>query len=286
MRQDFAVFILTHGRSDNQLTLKTLKRQGYSGRWYLIIDNEDNQQEEYISRYGADHVIVFDKETEVKKTDTMDNFNEHRAVVYARNFCYQAAKSLGVKYFLMCDDDFTAILYRYADGEMLLNKKPSGKSIEAVFQAMVDFIRNTGASMAAFAQGGDLIGGVNSKRFQQKFLRKAINSMFCNVENPVEFRGTMDEDLTAYTTLGSRGALFFTYVPMIVNQMPPQSMEGGMTDAYKESGKYTQAFYPVMSMPSSIKICFVPKSVDKIRPQVNWETCIPKIIHERWRKEG
>ena len=72
MRQDFAVFILTHGRSDNQLTLKTLKRQGYSGRWYLIIDNEDNQQEEYISRYGADHVIVFDKETEVKKTDTMD----------------------------------------------------------------------------------------------------------------------------------------------------------------------------------------------------------------------
>ena len=83
MREHFAVFILTHGRAKNQLTLKSLQRQGYSGRWYLIIDNEDDQQAEYISRYGADHVIVFDKVEEIARTDTMDNFAEHRAVVYA-----------------------------------------------------------------------------------------------------------------------------------------------------------------------------------------------------------
>ena len=32
MRDNFAVFILTHGRASNVVTLKTLKRQGYSGR--------------------------------------------------------------------------------------------------------------------------------------------------------------------------------------------------------------------------------------------------------------
>ena len=286
MREDFAVFILTHGRAKNQLTLKSLQRQGYSGRWYLIIDNEDDQQAEYISRYGADHVIVFDKVEEIARTDTMDNFAEHRAADKARNTCYRIAKDMGIKYFLMCDDDFTGINYRYIEKDKLASKKPENGMLDAIFQAMIDFIRDTGTSMAAFAQGGDLIGGVNSNRFHKRFLRKAINSMFCKTENPIEFKGTMDEDFTAYTTLGSRGVLFFTYVPIVVNQMPPQSMAGGMTEAYNESGKYLQAFYPVMSMPSCMKICFVPKSVDKIKPKVSWEMCIPKIIDEKWRKQA
>ena len=109
--------------------------------------------------------------------------------------------------------------------------------------------------------------------------------MFCKTENPVEFKGTMDEDFTTYTTLGSRGVLFFTFVPCNTTQMPPQSMSGGMTEAYNESGKYLQAFYPVMSMPSCLKISFVPKSVDKIKPLLDWEACIPKIIDEKNRKE-
>ena len=38
MRDDFAVFILTHGRAKQQKTVKTLKRCGYTGRLYLIVD--------------------------------------------------------------------------------------------------------------------------------------------------------------------------------------------------------------------------------------------------------
>ena len=38
--EDFAVFILTHGRADNVKTYKTLKRFGYTGKIYIIIDNE------------------------------------------------------------------------------------------------------------------------------------------------------------------------------------------------------------------------------------------------------
>ncbi len=40
---DFAVFILTHGRPDTIRTLDTLKRGNYTGKWYLVIDNEDKQ---------------------------------------------------------------------------------------------------------------------------------------------------------------------------------------------------------------------------------------------------
>ena len=46
MRDSFAVFILTHGRADNVVTMKTLKKGGYTGRWYMIIDNEDEQKDD------------------------------------------------------------------------------------------------------------------------------------------------------------------------------------------------------------------------------------------------
>ena len=47
MKNKFAVFILTHGRANNVITYATLKKQGYTGKIYLMIDDEDKQAEEY-----------------------------------------------------------------------------------------------------------------------------------------------------------------------------------------------------------------------------------------------
>ena len=59
MRNDFAIFILTHGRPDTQLTLKTLLACGYTGRWYLVLDDQDDTIQKYIDNFGADRIIVF-----------------------------------------------------------------------------------------------------------------------------------------------------------------------------------------------------------------------------------
>ena len=99
MRDDFAVFILTHGRADNVVTARTLAAQGYTGRTYIVIDNEDDQEAKYREIYG-DKVLQFDK-LEVSKTfDTMDISDDRRTIVYARNACFDLAESVGVKYFL------------------------------------------------------------------------------------------------------------------------------------------------------------------------------------------
>lgn len=47
MRDDFCVFILTHGRANNVITMDTLKKCGYTGKCYIVIDNEDDQEAEY-----------------------------------------------------------------------------------------------------------------------------------------------------------------------------------------------------------------------------------------------
>lgn len=71
LRDDFAVFILTHGRADNVVTADTLKRQKYSGKVYFIIDNEDDEAELYREKFGAENVIMFDKAAAVARADTM-----------------------------------------------------------------------------------------------------------------------------------------------------------------------------------------------------------------------
>lgn len=283
MRDDFAVFILTHGRADNVVTLKALQKGGYTGKIYFIIDDEDDQKDLYIKNFGEDHVIVFDKQAAYNRTDTMDNFNDHRAIIYARNETWRIAKNLGLKYFLQLDDDYKSIDYRYADGKALRYKVV--KDFDRIFEDMIDFLEVSGADTVAFAQGGDFIGGLRGGNFHKGLLRKAMNSFFCRTDRPIQFRGTMNEDVVTYTTMSSRGHLFFSFTSFAVIQLPTQSLKGGMTDAYKEGGTYLKSFYAVMSMPSAVKVDMMNTKHSRMHHKVNWNACAPKILNERWRKE-
>lgn len=282
MRTDFAVFILTHGRADNVITLKSLLRGGYTGRWYMVIDDEDNDAEKYQEKYGADHVIIFDKQTAYNRADTMDNFNNHRAIIYARNESFRIAKNLGLTYFLMMDDDYKEIDFRYEDGKKLAGKP--ARDLDRIFEAMLKFLDVSGAATVAFAQGGDFLGGLDGGNFKKRLLRKAMNSLFCRTDRPIDFRGTMNEDVTTYTVLGSRGRLFFTLCDMCIIQLPTQSLNGGMTEAYTETGTYVKTFYSVMAMPSCIKVSMMHSKHKRIHHRIDWECCVPKILNEKYRK--
>ena len=50
-RRDFVAFILTHGRADNVITYKAVRKAGYTGRIVLVLDNEDEQLDRYFSLY-------------------------------------------------------------------------------------------------------------------------------------------------------------------------------------------------------------------------------------------
>ena len=167
----------------------------------------------------------------------------------------------------------------------LAGTRPRGKTLERIFEAMLGFLDASGAATVAFAQGGDFIGGLRGGNFKKRLLRKAMNSFFCRVDRPIQFRGTMNEDVTTYTTLGSRGELFFTFVDVHIIQIPTQSLGGGMTAAYRESGTYLKTFYSVMSMPSCIKVGMMYSKNSRIHHRIDWECCVPKILNEKYRKE-
>lgn len=285
-RDDFAVFILTHGRADNVVTYSTLRRCGYIGKIYMIIDDEDGMADDYRERFGSENVIQFCKRDAVANTDTGDNFDNHSAIIYARNESYRIAKALGLTYFLMLDDDYKSFSYRHSDGEALrsVNIEKDGE-LNKIFDAMIEFLDFSGAMTVAFAQNGDFVGGKDGGTFDKGLLRKAMNSFFCKVDREIEFRGTMNEDVTTYTTLGSRGKLFFSYTGVSVGQLSTQSLAGGMTEAYKDSGTYMKSFYSVISMPSCVKVGLMQTKNARIHHRVNWESCVPKILDEKHRKD-
>ncbi len=83
-KENFAVFILTHGRPDNVITMETLKRSGYSGRTYLVIDNEDSTADEYRKKFGAENVIEFDKKAISETFDTADTQQDRLTITVLR----------------------------------------------------------------------------------------------------------------------------------------------------------------------------------------------------------
>ena len=281
MRDDFAALILTHGRANNVKTVKSLQKAGYTGKYYIVIDDEDDQENEYRRIYG-DKVISFCKESRAKVTDVGDTSKERRCIIFARNEAFSIARDLGLKYFIELDDDYTAFSYLYVENEKL--RHTPIKQLDRVFEVLICFLDVSGAKSVAIAQGGDLIGGGKNPRWKQQLLRKAMNSFVCRVDNPINFVGRINEDVNTYVTGGIRGELYFTTLKAMLNQEPTQKSKGGMTDNYLDGGTYVKTFYSVVYAPSCVKVASMGVANQRCHHHVNWNACCPKIINEKWRK--
>lgn len=281
MRDDFAVFILSHGRADRIYTLKTLLDDGYTGKYFIVIDNEDKTADEYHERYG-ERVVVFDKLDIANRYDTGDNFNERRAIFYARNACFEIAEKLGLKYFLELDDDYVSFMFRkIKDGKLMGTEC---RQLDRLFEGMLDFLDESGADTVALAQGGDYIGGANGGFVRQGIKRKAMNSFFCKTDRKFEFVGRVNEDVNTYTSMGIRGKLMMTVTQACLLQKQTQSNAGGMTDLYLDSGTYLKSFYSVMYAPSCVKVGVMGSFHKRIHHQISWNNCTPMILSQKHKK--
>jgi hypothetical protein len=284
-KNDFAAFILTHGRPEKVITYVTLRACGYTGPIYLLVDDLDKTKDAYRSRYGNE-VVVFDKQAIAATFDEGDNFQDMRAVIYARNACFDVARKLGIRYFIQLDDDYRDFAFRF-DGQ--LDYYPPTKMIkdlDVVFEALLEFFIQSGAHSVAFAQGGDFIGGAEATTAKKVMLkRKCMNSFVCSTDRPFQFVGRINEDVNTYTRLGSVGVLMLTANQVALVQTLTQTNSGGMTELYLDSGTYVKSFYSVMYMPSAVRIQVMPGSEARLHHRIRWNNTVPKILHAAWKKE-
>lgn len=278
MRDDFAAFILTHGRAKQQKTLETLTRCGYTGRMYLVIDDEDEQGPLYHERYGV-NVIDFSKREAEKTFDTMTNAKEYRSVVYARNAVYGIAKRLNVRYVFQFDDDITNLTFRVVqDGKL---KGFNIRNIDRLFTDMVEYMESAKLAMLGFSQAGAFIGGAGSKKYQEGCQRNMSQAMLVDSEHPMAFRGIFNEDLHASLDAASQGRV--ALATMLVSIQAPERMSnaGGLHDLYADNGTYTRDCYSLMAYPNVVSF-----SGDKhgIVKRINHKAFAPMILSDKYRK--
>lgn len=284
MRDDFCVFILTHGRPDRVITYDTIRKSGYTGKVYIVIDDEDKKEDAYREKYG-DMVLQFSKSEVASSFDEGDNFDDRRAIFYARNACWALAERVGCRYFVQFDDDYFKFAYQ-CDRALSYKYKLFRVTFDDVLLAMVDFLEGTPIYTVAMSQGGDWMGGESSWK-GPNLKRKAMNSFVCSTDRPFSFVGRINEDVNTYTSKSRLGGIFFTVRQIKLDQKQTQSNPGGMTELYLDSGTYVKSFYSVMYSPSCVKIGMMgdPRSGQyRIHHAINWGNTAPCILRESHRK--
>ena len=286
MREDFCAFILTHGRPDKVHTFRTLRSHGYTGKVFIVIDDEDEDGEEYKRIYGDD-VLVFSKDEVGRYTDQFDNFSDRRTILWARNACWDLAERMGYRYFIQLDDDYTHWKYhRTGKGHRLSSSIAEEyhawktKNLDAVFGALVRLVETTPIKTVALSQGGDHIGDSGGSSSPRRFKRKAMNSFVCDTQKPFLFRGRINDDVNTYVSLGRTGDLFFTDMQVQLEQLQTQTNPGGMTELYLDSGTYVKSFYTVMAAPSCTTIVLMGLFNKRLHHKINWRKAVPLIIPE------
>jgi len=285
MRNDFCIFILSNRRPDNVKTLDTLQKSGYTGKWFIVIDDEDPTGQQYKKNFG-DRVLVFSKAKIAETTDSCDTSKDRRTPLWARNACWDLAKQVKCRFFCQLDDDYNWFGYRrVAKREADRPARYSNfkvESLSTVFDGMVELLEKTpSVSSIAFSQGGDY--NVSSKT-ARRVLRKAMNSFFCDTQRSFKFIGKFNDDVNTYIAHGATGKLFLTYCPIQLTQAVTQQNPGGITESYKENGTYVKSFYTVMISPSSTWIALMGRRNPRLHHTHDWNKVCPKILHEKYRR--
>ena len=278
--KDFAVFILSHGRADTISTYRALRDGGYTGRTYVVIDNEDDQEELYRQKFGDD-IIQFDKRDYLEKTDLGDLDTDRRIGVFARNFIQDEAKRLGYKFHLQLDDDVHGFTYRFAQGKVLRALHCS--HLDEVFSGMVEYMKETPITSLSFALSAYNMGGVDGS-IKDGMTRKTMTTFLMRADDVQYFHMRMNDDITTSLINGMRGKLYYSYLPIEVEVDKTQVKAGGMTDIYQKNGTYRKSFYSVMCCPSCVKVSAMGITDYRIHHTISWNNAVPKLLSERWCK--
>ena len=278
--KDFAVFILSHGRADTISTYKALRDGGYTGRTYVVIDNEDDQEDLYRQKFGDD-IIQFDKRDYLEKTDLGDLDTDRRIGVFARNFIQDEAKRLGYKFHLQLDDDVHGFTYRFAHGKVLRALHCS--HLDEVFSGMVEYMKETPITSLSFALSAYNMGGVDGS-IKDGMTRKTMTTFLMRADDVQYFHMRMNDDITTSLINGMRGKLYYSYLPIEVEVDKTQVKAGGMTDIYQKNGTYRKSFYSVMCCPSCVKVSAMGITDYRIHHTISWNNAVPKLLSERWCK--
>ena len=277
---NFAVFIITHGRPHNQKTLQLLVEMNYTGKVYLVVDDQDNTVDEYKALYG-DKVVVFSKDTYVAYTDTGLHTPFKKFAVFARNAVEDLAVLLGLDYFMVFDDDIINLRIRYDIDGSLKSRKLTG-IIDDVFNACIRFMENSNLHCTSFGFCNVYRSGVECLYKENSRNRLCAEAFIRDTKIKVDWRLNMVEDLITSLDYNRAGIPWLQIIPVQVEIcMSEGTVEGGNSEAYNNFGLFRLNFMPTIAYPDCNKVTF---HHNKWHTTLSAKHSVPKIISASFKQ--
>lgn len=274
------IYIISKGRPQCT-TAQTLTRMNYPGQWFIVCGTNDDTLPEYKEKWG-DHVLVFDWEDEITRTDTLDNFGFETmpsGAVPVRNATIRISGERGERRHWQFDDDYDHFLLTNAN----LHKKKSLMEDAAKFEwwlcRIAKFADECGLPNVGFALTTIESAPVAAKKFGTRVFNAHCQS---STGLATRWRSRLNDDLiNAIEThrLGQKTEMYFKFLSL--HMKPSQQEKGGLTDIYKREGTVRKSAYPILLAPNAAKLVI---KFGRYHHQVEWTKIKAKILHEKWRK--
>lgn len=275
------VFICTHGRPNTQLTLKMLHSYKYSGKIYLVLDDTDATIQQYIDNYGAENILIFNKNHYINMVETVSNKPKYACILYAKAAVEDIAQSMGLQSFIIADDDLTCIRARYPINNKLGSKK-LGTNFNEIMYELNKLLINGNVCALSPLYTSFFIGGINS--FTDEHIESArFTYIFVlrNAKHKIDWLADYGEDNITSFEQNKLGYLQLG-IPYLQEDSvsPTVRLEGGMTETYK-TDTFALCMRCVVVEPAYMSTRWYN---GKYVPKIQRKNSLPKIISGRFKK--
>lgn len=280
---NYAVAILTHGRPNNQLTLETLRKQGWTRDVYLVLDDMDDTIEQYHKNYDSDplvHIIVFDKLDILSRVDTGLTNPKLASDLYVRNAMEEIFPNMGFDAWIECDDDIKSFNYRYKlDGQL---KNLLIHDLDKIFDLSIEYMLNSDITTFGFLAAFHFIGGVDYDKHTDGFkYRHCVSFYMRNASKPVKWvMNFLADDITC-SMIAKNGGVVLAHknIQTICNESFG-AVEGGMAALYLDKDTPPDAMFILTVFPSSIDIGV---HHNRLVANKRYNNLMPKIISSKFK---
>lgn len=285
MRNRLLLIIITFGRETKRIvTHKSLRRFGYTGDIAFVMSNDDTKLDENkraLEREGYE-VFVYNRDEVLRRYDNHTNTTllspGHARAWICDNGALWAAR--GYEFVAIFDDDYVD----FCDSSAVRAKRIE---LDSIFDLMCDFLRESGAVVAAFAQSGDFLGKTIDRVNRFVVRRKVMNTFFMPVDKMhlVKWRSGLNEDVSTSIHLAMRGMLALTLPQLSMHQYRTQKVSGGLTEWYKRYNTYVKSAMSAMLAPRAVKIVAMGWTYPRPHHEVEWDKIAPLVVSDKYRKQ-
>lgn len=273
------VFIPSYHRPSNCKTAKFLVRKGYDAKYiHVFLDSEADDikdYEEHMDKIGV-NIHVFDMDEARRRYDYVHRASPSlRSAGQARNMFADFAKSMGIDFYVVIDDDTEHYEIRIL-GNYICTARID--DIIRYFTWAENFMRKHKIGLFGLSQTGDFY---SSKYVDINIMRaKVMNTTF--VLLPYVYRGergVQDNDTSMFVSVLNEG--YFTgslRSGLVLKQTLSATAKGGLTDLYNECKLYNKSMVTPIQYPSAIRAEKQIKNGGRLHHRINYRYLSPKIM--------